>query len=148
MDLRVRAEGLVVLETAEKNMEIFTKKEIECAKLARAVQRRIGHHADKHMKNIVSQRSLKNIPIIISDIANTEALFGTSVPGLKGWATRKKVRGFPVDRVSIPAEFYQLNKFVTIAAGVMFVSGVPFFVTYIIEEDKVPDCGTSSSTYC
>ena len=32
--------------------------------------------------------------------------------------------------MSIPEEFYRLNKFVTIAADVMFVSGVPFFVTH------------------
>jgi len=32
--------------------------------------------------------------------------------------------------VSIPNDFYRLNKSVTIAADVMFVSGVPFFVTY------------------
>ena len=43
----------------------------------------------------------------------------------------EKVKGgFPVDRVSIPEEFYRLNKFVTIAGDVMFVSGGPFFVTY------------------
>ena len=34
-----------------------------------------------------------------------------------------------VERVSIPQEFYRLNKFVTIAADVMFVGGIPFFIT-------------------
>ena len=83
-----------MLATVEKFMEMFTKKEIERAELARAVQRRIGHPTNKHTKNIVSQQSLKNIHIRISDIANVKALFGTSVPGLKGWTTRKKVRGY------------------------------------------------------
>ena len=32
--------------------------------------------------------------------------------------------------VLIPEEFYRLNKFVTIAADVMFVSGVTFFAIY------------------
>ena len=44
---------------------------------------------------------------------------------------RKKVRGSTVERVSIPEEFYKDNKFVKIAADVMFVSGVAFFVTYL-----------------
>ena len=44
--------------------------------------------------------------------------------------TRKKARRFPVDRVSISDEFYRLNKFVTTAADVMFVSGVPLIVTH------------------
>ena len=38
--------------------------------------------------------------------------------------------GSVVDRVLIPDEFYRLNTFVTIAADVMFVAGVPFVVTY------------------
>ena len=125
IDLREHAEGLVMLETGEKNMEIFTKKEIEHAQLAHVVPRRCAHTTDKYLKQIVSKRSLKNIPIRTSDIGNAKTLFGTSVSGLKG-----RTGGFPVDKVSIPAEFYRSNKFVTIAADVMFVSGVPFFVTY------------------
>ena len=53
-------------------------------------------------------------------------MFGPSVAGLKGWTTQTKARGFLIDRVSIPNEFYQLNKFVPIAADVMFVLGMPF----------------------
>ena len=49
--------------------------------------------------------------------------------------------GAPVERVSIPQEFYRLNKFVTIPTDLMFVSGVHFF-----EEDKVHDSGISPST--
>ena len=37
IDLREHAEGLVMLETVEKNMEMFTKKEMERAQLARVV---------------------------------------------------------------------------------------------------------------
>ena len=35
-----------------------------------------------------------------------------------------------MERVSIPDDFNRLNKFVTVAADVMFVSGVPIFMTY------------------
>ena len=105
IDLRKHTVGLVMLETVEKNMEMFTKKEIEKAQLARVVQRRCAHPSDEHTKEIVSQRSLKNIPIRTSDIANAKALLGTSVPGLKGWTMRKMVKGgFPVDRVLIPED--------------------------------------------
>ena len=93
IDLREHAEGLAMLETVEKNTEMFTKKEIERAQLARVVPRRTGHPTDEHMKRIASQRSLKNIPVRTSDVANAKALLGTSVPGLKGWTTRKNVKG-------------------------------------------------------
>ena len=93
IDLRKHAKGIVMLETVKENMEMFTKKEVECAKLARVVQRRTGHPTDEHMKQIVSQQSLKNIPIRTSGVANAKALLGTSVPGLKGWTTQKRSRG-------------------------------------------------------
>ena len=48
----------------------------------------------------------------------------------RGGQAEKKTRGFTVERVSTPSDFYRLNKFVTIAADVMFVAGVPFFVTH------------------
>ena len=60
IDLRDHSVGLVMLETVQKNMEIFTKKEIERAQLARVVQRRTGHPTDEHMNQIISQRSLKS----------------------------------------------------------------------------------------
>ena len=84
IDLCEHAEDLVMLETMEKNMEMFTKEDIERAQLARVVQRRTGHPTNEHMKQIASQRSLKNIPIRTSDVANAKTLYGPSVPGLKG----------------------------------------------------------------
>ena len=96
IDLRDHAECLVILETVEKNMEMFTKKEIERARLSRAVQVQIGHPTDEHMKNIVSQQSLKNTPIRSTDVANAGVVFGLSAAGLKGWSSRNKIRGFPI----------------------------------------------------
>ena len=83
----------VMLETVEKNMEMFTKKETEKAQLARVVQRRCAHPTDEHMKQIVSQRSLQNMLVRTSDVPNAKALLGASVPGLKGRKTRKKGQG-------------------------------------------------------
>ena len=87
------AEGHVMLETTEKNMEIFTKKELERAQLARVVQQRCAHPTDEHLKQIVSQQSLKNIPIRNPDIADAKTLLGTSVSGLRGGQHGKKVKG-------------------------------------------------------
>ena len=111
-------------------MEEFTKKEIARAELSRVVQRRTGHPTSEHLQQIVSQQSLKNVPIRSTDVANAKSISGPSVAGLKGWKTRKKTGDKPEDRVYIPESLYRLNKFVTIAADVMFVAGVPFFVTH------------------
>ena len=69
-------------------------------------------------------------------------MFGPSVAGLKGYSSRKKTRGFPVERVSILANFHRLNKLVTLAADVMFVTGVPFLslIWRRLNSSRLPPC--------
>ena len=127
IDLRKQREGHVMIETVKKNMEGFTKKGIEKAELPCVVQRQIGHPTSEHLRQIVSQQSLKNVPIRSADVANAKSVFGPHVAGLKGWTNRKRTGGNkPEDRVYIPESLYRLNKFVTIAADVMFVAGCHF----------------------
>ena len=54
IDLHDHKNGLVMIETVEKNYEGFTNKEIEKAILARKVQNRIGHPPEGRFKEIVS----------------------------------------------------------------------------------------------
>ena len=54
VDLHDHKEGLVMIETVEKNFEGFTKREIEKVILARKVQSRIGHPPNRRLKEIVS----------------------------------------------------------------------------------------------
>ena len=126
IDLHTQHKGHVMIETVKKNVKGFTQKEVERAKLSRVVQQRIGHPTSEHLKEIVSQPRITNVPIRASDLANTKAIFGPQIPGLKRRMTIKKPRGFVVERVSVPDDFYQLNKFVTIGTDMMFVSGMPF----------------------
>ena len=131
IDLHTKHEGHVMIETMKNNIKGFTKKEAERVKLSRVVQRRIGHPTSEHIKEIVSQPCITNVPIRASDVATAKAIFGPQISGLKGKTIRKKSRGFAVERVSIPDDFYRLNKFVVIAADVMFMAGIPFFVTHL-----------------
>ena len=76
------------------------------------------------------QNNLKNCPIGVDDVKNTKPIFGPYCPGLKGWSTRKTPICAGIERVHISREYYRLNKFVILGTGVMFVAGVPVFVTY------------------
>ena len=77
-------------------------------------------------------KSLKNCPITVNDLANASSILGPhNRDMLKGAATRRKPnsRVGVEDRVKIPRDWYKLNKFVTLMADVMFVCGLPMFVT-------------------
>ena len=49
------------------------------------------------------------------------------------------VRGPPIrvddDYVEVPRDFYELHKFVTLTADVMFINGLPFLVTLAVRLD-------------
>ena len=95
------------------------------------LRRRIGHPSDEHFKSIVSGKNAVNFdsPVSVSDVKNSDQIFGKHVPGLRGYSVRKAPRRVKVEVVEIPRDFYKLHKFVTLTADVMFVCGIPFLVT-------------------
>ena len=64
-----------------------------------------------------------------SDISNARKIFGPSLPCRKGKWVRGKSTRVSSKYVSIPANLISANKYVTLVADVMFVSGLPFFIT-------------------
>ena len=43
---------------------------------------------------------------------------------------RKKTERVDLEYLKIPMDFYELHKFVTLTADVMFVNGISFFITF------------------
>ena len=130
IDLRNNKAGLAMIETLRKNFESYAKKDIEKDKLPCIVQSMIGHPSNKHYKQTVSQNELTNWQIDIDDVKNTKAIFRPHGTGLKDRSTQKAPTYVSSERVYISREYYKLNTCVTLAADIMFVTGVPFFVTY------------------
>ena len=81
---------------------------------------------------MVSYNIPKNTPIVLNNVADALAIYGPHVFRLKGAKTREKThpRVGGGGKLEIPQYFYRLNKFVTLTADVMFVSDIPFLVTF------------------
>ena len=97
------------------------------------MQRRIGHPPDERFKQTfhLGKNGLHNFPVEVADISNSNFIFGPNRLIIRGATTRDvKVLRTKEQRVGIPRDFYKLYKMVTITADVMFVSGVPFLVTF------------------
>lgn len=63
---------------------------------------------------------------------------------LKGGTVRQKPDRVDPEYAQIPRDFYRLHKFVTLSADVMFVNGLPFFITRsrdikLISAEYIPD---------
>ena len=94
------------------------------------------------------------MPIGLDNVADALAIYGTPVSRLKGVKTRDKnhQRVGEGGKLKIPRDFYQLNKFLTLTADVMFVSGISFLVTFsgkirIITSEYVPSRMKIVNTY-
>ena len=133
LDLRRHKKtGVVMIETVRENYCNNTEDDTTKANMVRKTQGRIGNPPDERYKEIVSGRSLKHCPVTVEDIANAHAIFSPNRSRLKGAATRHQVRFTKTmgERLKIPRDFYWLHKYVTLTADLMFVSGLPFLVTY------------------
>ena len=121
-----------MIETVRKNMRGHTSEQIKGAHLSRVAQGRVGHPLDGVIKQMVCDNIPKNMPIGIDNVADALAIYGPPVSRLKGEKNRDKTQPQVGEggKLEIPRYFYRLKHFVTLAADVMFVIGIPFLVTF------------------
>jgi hypothetical protein len=85
---------------------------------------------DKFKKHVVSSgHVVKNCNLTLQDIATANALFGPDRGSLKGKTVRRRPGKVRPEYISIPRDLYERIINVTLTADVMFVNGLPFFVT-------------------
>ena len=129
IDMCKHKEAFAMIQTVCKNFEECTMKEVEKATYACQAQAILGHQTDKKFKQLVSTNAIKNCPVTIQDIANSTTLFGPNQTALRGKTVRQKIERVDTEFIPIPYDFYELHKFVTLNADVMFVNGVVFLTT-------------------
>eukprot|EP00956_Cyclotella_meneghiniana_P039180 scaffold167175_cov42-Cyclotella_meneghiniana.AAC.1 len=123
-------EGFAFVETVRKNMEGFTQEEVRQATKARDAMAMMAHPPIDKMKHMVSRTNLaNNIPFTVSDLNNSELLFGRDRGAIRGKTVRQRPGRVRPEYVTIPLQLYEKVRDVTLCADVMFVNGLPFFVT-------------------
>ena len=77
----------------------------------------------------VCANQIKNCSITSKDINNAEVIFGTHIAGVRGKIVICTPKRVDSDCVEIPREFQLLYKSVTLVSDVLFLNGIPFFIT-------------------
>ena len=123
-------ENMTFVETVRKNMEGFTKEEVLAATRAREAMAMMAHPPLEKMKHLVSRTNLLgNVPFTADDLTNSNLIFGPDRGAVRGKTTRRKPSRVRPTYVTIPMQLYEKLRDVTLAADVMFVNGLPFFIT-------------------
>jgi len=103
----------------------FTPKEIQLAKLARTLHKRMGHCSDDCLKNISRHNSLNEWPITAKDVDNANVLFGKCAACMQGKMTE------PAAPTSMSAPPLEIGD--TIHCDLFFIKKVPYLISV---EDK------------
>jgi hypothetical protein len=97
------------------------------------MQSRGCHPSKATFKREVSQSSPSSLfndaPVTTKDITNAQKIFGLPAQCLKGKGTRERPGAVQLEYVTMSEQLIIMNKYVTLAADMMFVLGLPFLVT-------------------
>ena len=82
---------------------------------------------------MVSEKTVKNMPVTPIDVSNSLVIFGTNLSRVKGGTVRKKPSRVETEfYIEIPRDIYSLNRFVTLTAEfvllVILLGELPPFV--------------------
>merc|ERR1712086_273571 len=122
-------EEVMLITTVNDNKSKISAYDFSKAKIARALQRRIGRPATKDYIHYVSTNQIPNCPITGHDIKNADFVWGPELGCLKGKTTRQPSPQIRVENHAVPYQVMQQYKEVTLAADVMKVTGIPFLMT-------------------
>ena len=105
INLSNHKEGISMIETVRKKYAGATKRDIDNAIQSPTAQRRIRHPPDKIFKEILSlgENGLRNCPVEVADISNSNVIFGPNRPRIREATTRDmKIIRTKEQRVGIP----------------------------------------------
>lgn len=119
----------MLVNTVADNYEGFTKREVLKAHAARRFQRMIACPSDRDFQGLVREKLIANIPVAVTDVQNANHIFGPDIAGLRGKTVRRPPDHVATDYVQIPRDFLDRHRNVTLTADLMFVNGLPFFIT-------------------
>jgi hypothetical protein len=140
-------DSMTCVETVRANMEGFTLEQCTRAKGARDAMAMMAHPPEGKMKHMVSSNNVANIPFTSTDFSNGRALFGPDRGAIRGKTVRQRPHRVRPELITVPQELYERTRDVILTAYVMFVDGLPFFVTLsrgikLVTLEFLPSCTT------
>ena len=76
-------------------------------------------------------RIINNCPVTIEDIHNANTIYKCNVPTLKGKIVRKQLKRIQAEYIEVPERLKEIILNLEVAADVMFVNGIPFWVSVL-----------------
>ena len=115
---------VVAVQTVQENERRFSKRDVEAAKAARELSKRLGYPAKADLQRMLTQGVLNNSPVSARDVERAHEIYGPEVAVQKGKTRLGKPTAVPT--VPLPKYvFVELDMFVDI----MHVEGERFLLS-------------------
>ena len=118
-----------LLNTTNENEQMYTRRQIARAKVARKLYHNVGTPSIRDFKAIIRMNAIQNCPVTSEDIEIAEQVFGKDIGSLKGKTVRSKPLPVIKDYVNIPKELMIRHENIELAMDMMFVNKIPFLTT-------------------
>jgi hypothetical protein len=118
------------VQTVQSNEMIYTKREVQAAKQAQELMRRLGYPSTGDLIKMISNGTILNCPVTITDVKRAIEIYGRDLASLKGKTTTTKSRIAQIDDLN--GSKYQ-NGNVCLCVDIMFINGVSFLIS--VSED-------------
>lgn len=112
----------ILVNTVQDNLRRYTTREVNQAKKAKELQRRLGFPSARSTIQILS-KGIVNCDVTTADVRNADAIYGTSVAALKG---KTKKRSSSIATPILAPRVTQVQQ--TMQVDVMFVKEIPFLI--------------------
>jgi hypothetical protein len=123
--------GYSLLSTVAVQENLFSRREVKAADVARELYRKIGRPDKAEFQTILNKNLMRNRPVAAAVAKRALVIYRPDVAVLKGKTTGSvpapRVPTF--EAVPIPPPILEHHRNITVCADIFFVQGLPFFHT-------------------
>ena len=117
------------LQTVAENEKMYSRREVEGAKMARHLQSIIGFPSTSGFINIINNNLIRNCGVTADDITRADRIYGPPPPLLLGKSTRSKPNKVQLSHVPLPLQIQERFKNISLHVDFFYVNGHPFLHT-------------------
>ena len=118
-----------MIQTVDENKIVYTKRQMERAKVARKLYHIVGSPTLEAFKAMLKSNIIKNCPVTAADVDIAEKIYGPVISNLKGKTTRQTPKPVVANEVMIPSELLMKHRQIELCMDTMFVNKQPFLTS-------------------
>jgi hypothetical protein len=116
-----------LVQTVSANESLYTKREVQSARLARQLKENLGFPSDGKLVRLITQSGLVNSPVTAQDVYRASKIYGPHIAELKGKLKKKSSEIVKIEHIPKPVFVDQV-----LHCDLMFIDHFPYLVTVVV----------------